>query len=59
MAARPNPGIVSQFLASKGKERYVLHWKVKLAFLAAVAFALIGGSLGFDSLSLDGFGFYW
>jgi hypothetical protein len=37
----------------------VLHWKVKLAFLVAVAFALIGGSLGFDSLSLDGFGFYW
>jgi hypothetical protein len=34
----------------------VLHWKVKLAFLVAVALALIGG---FDSLSLDGFGFYW
>lgn len=59
MARKRNPGIVSQFLASKGKERYVLHWKVKLAFLAAVAIALVGGFGGFDPLSLDGFGFYW
>lgn len=50
---------MSQFLASKGKERYVLHWKVKLAVLAVTAIALFGGCLGLDPLSIDGFGFYW